>query len=286
MTDLSHVQALFVVLALASSACANSSATEHLLAENARLQAENARLKISNARIGQLETEIARLLPLKVELARLQAEQNIAASKLDTTDFDLEESAHGSDIRADVQTTNVGGTASLGFMDEDIQWKTCGPIDNTCPNNCQGKCWMKQKAWHKNCTMVEWQYKAQISPPLFKYVGSHDHPQWSLFTGRANLLGTISCPCKRRGVAISAELALRTILGQVAAMGMPRNLEGQLCDCRKQGKKSVMASFWNAKVALATVRLLHCWKARCSLSGGNIDDFLDTADSFGGGSFC
>jgi len=77
--------------------------------------------------------------------------------------------------------------------------------------------------------------------------------------------------------------ATRAIVGQAAAMGI--GIDTSKAAMGMLGSKyRHKAVDWNAKIALSVVKMLKCWKAKCSATGASSD--LQIASGFGGGTEC
>jgi len=313
MTFVAILKAIFALLVFSTSACAdlNSMQADALLAENAKHKAEIVR---SQSKIAQQAAEIALL---KAEIARQHAKQNTAirldspvgtakatkpatksAAKLD----------HGilvpgaSNIKALVKpVTNTKPTEPTGTtVATAVKAREKGR--RTCPGRCQGKCSMPPNWWDAACKMKKAPFKWQTSPKRIKQVGTAEHPKWSLIgnnlKGNPTVLGSVSCPCNTGGKVMTEDDAIRTIVGQVAAIGIPHEWLGQMCKKLSKGLTANIESWWNAKVTLSTIRMLKCWKRRCSGAAaaanndasahGQLSELLEDAadNAFGGGAMC
>ena len=58
--------------------------------------------------------------------------------------------------------------------------------------------------------------------------------------------------------------AAKVIVGQVAAIGYPDMMAGDMCSKRKIGQKSWTESVWNGLAATATIAMHKCWTRSCS----------------------
>jgi len=107
-----------------------------------------------------------------------------------------------------------------------------------------------------------------------------NEPKWSI---RGNTdkddnpveLGKVTCPCALAdGKPMDSTTALRTIVGQVAKLGIPADwkwtedpAKKPICD-KKQETPSWREAAWNAKVMVSTMQMFRCWKESCSAEGG------------------
>merc|ERR1711924_211041 len=149
-------------------------------------------------------------------------------------------------------------------------------------------------------------FKKQTSSKHIKSVGTPRHPSWQLWgavkvRGPRVLLGTVSCPCNVGIQRMSEEEALRTIVGQVAAISIPNQWMDIFVKARISGRKDFREANWNAKVGIATVKMLKCWEKKCQMhadqAASTLEDLvldaqknryvdLDLSDKFGGGTEC
>ena len=91
--------------------------------------------------------------------------------------------------------------------------------------------------------------KFEAWPTTMVKLVSSDPPKWTLHAGAGNeVLATIECPCNAGGRLI----------------GMPDKWEGFMCDARSKGKRDNVANLWNARLPLATMKILNCWEKKCS----------------------
>ena len=85
---------------------------------------------------------------------------------------------------------------------------------------------MTTEQFDTECKMIPERFKDEISPEKIKWTGTDAQLKWALFgvivDGKLlSHLGEVSCPCTIDGRALGENEALRAILGQLAAMGMP-----------------------------------------------------------------
>jgi len=249
------LQTLFVLLL--ALLLATSTPLDHDLSDVASLKAKVAR---QSSRIRELEAENALLRSQKGVLS----EETMA-------DLTLEE---------DVSKSNKG------------QCHFNALSTGTCPNHCQGKCYLKSSHFDSKCRMNAKTFAKQTSSDMVELVKNSTRPQWKLRgvvgkdpqTGHSKfgLLGTVSCPCTEKGKDLTEVDAVRSIVGQVAALGIPDVWLQWMCQKRASGGMSSQVAIWNSKVVVSAMKMLHCWKSKCAATtnqresaDAQLDELLD-----------
>jgi len=205
--------------------------------------------------------------------------------------------AHSDDARFKAMEINTSD--SLGELEEDEAGKATG----TGSKECAKDGWMSRGGimFDEDCRMTEAQFKTQTSGHrLMPLCGKGDclkcppkedcttdpnadisafanEPKWSIRGNTASgvsELGKVTCPCALAdGKPMDSTTALRTIIGQVAKLGIPdywkwpANGDKPICD-KKQETPSWREAAWNAKVMVSTMQMFNCWKQSCSAEGG------------------
>jgi hypothetical protein len=163
-----------------------------------------------------------------------------------------------------------------------------------CKDRCRQKCWVDNKEYDANCTMADsrlQKFVEQVKP--IRAVT----PQWQF---KGNSIGNpiIKCPCDTKHGLMTQKQALRSIIGQVASIGVPHYVAKAALGFDKSKMNFPMNH--NARIAIAVMRMFHCWKAKCShdqatetptesLLGGGANGMFDALDDdldWGGGGAC
>jgi len=204
--------------------------------------------------------------------------------------------AHSDDARFKAMEINTSD--SLGELEEDEAGKATGTGSKGCAKG-QKYGWMDKAGvlFDDDCRMSEDQFKTQTSGHrLMPLCGKEDcqicpakedcttnpkadisafanEPKWSIRDSTKEL-GRVACPCALAdGKPMDSTTALRTIIGQVAKLGIPAKWkwlpqdEKPICD-KKQETPSWREAAWNAKVMVSTMQMFRCWKQSCSAEGG------------------
>jgi len=266
MNKLKVAFGVLLVLKLASNACAVSDSVRlaELLAENADLKDRATR---AEAEIRLLRAESAR------RVSEMGLEISERKSRLHSEESALIDLEHTSETH-DTNNTTKNESKLV------CEWDNVNAEDH-----CNKKCSTNVAMIDENCKMTEEAYVG--IPSRIKQVGTDRSPKWNIVDDQGGLLGTVSCPCNGAdGTTLTEEDAIKVIVGQVAAMGMPAAWKARLC----APQQKYWPSMWNGKVTISAIVMLKCWHKKCAGGGGgflSIDDLLlDDADSFGGGSEC
>lgn len=288
--------AIFMLLAFASSAYAESNEIPRLKAEMELLRAKYVH---STSEIAQLKAEIAGLRANEASdggmhlLEEEMRDQSGAGEKVHA------EGCSGVTNKWKDENCKNWARLDLKRCDKDKSFKyncalgccqaqaegphECSPTNwpkdaaaKTCPGErrCQDKCFMNPNYFDKQCVIFENGFKQQTDPKFIKPVGTSKSPSWNLYSYLGEKLGTISCPCSADGKTLSEMDATRRIVGQVAAMGLPDEWIGKMCEGRRLGRKSWTEAMWNAKVTLSTITMLKCWTKKCSGKSSSTSDVV------------
>jgi hypothetical protein len=159
-----------------------------------------------------------------------------------------------------------------------------------CKDRCRQKCWVDNKEYDANCTMADsrlQKFVEQVKP--IRAVT----PQWQFKYYKRDSIGnpTIKCPCDTKHGPMTQKQALRSIIGQVASIGVPAYVAKAALGMKRSTMNYPMNH--NARIATAVMRMFHCWKAKCShdqatetpteslLGGGDdiqLDDLLENSE--------
>jgi hypothetical protein len=276
-----------------------------LRAEIARLQSENVQLKSENTQ-------------LKSENAQLKSENVGVKSKILLSDSEKphEKPSGGSAPYSKLISTFLRGgdyarlaLVHLEEQDDEIDLVDLGstksrrrksngskkPSEDTwhspknCPGHCNQNCWIETEFLSSKCGLL----KDGISRAVV-FVGTSTVPKWNIMHGKGcvdtrcklqkTVRGTVQCPCHVDGARMTYEEAVRSIAGQVSAMGIPADVAeaalGQHGDAERQ-----QAVFWNVKIAFSVVKMLKCWVAKCAARGSKSANVFNELE-YGGGTEC
>ena len=147
--------------------------------------------------------------------------------------------------------------ASAGiFPDADISVPQCSGSKKSSTSAATSAIkagWLEKKSYkvtNKKMTSLE--------QNVVKFVGTNDHPKWNIYDAKRGdqLITTVSCPCVGlKDVTMSFDEAKATILGQLAAIGIPEKV--------KCGRRRWFEVAWNARIALAAINMVNCWHKKC-----------------------
>jgi hypothetical protein len=259
MTTCKVLGAFALMIALVSAAEIQSATSDQLStfellsAENARLKSENVQLKSKNE---EWESKFAAL--------PLDSGETLISS------FLADEAAEDDELDLADGVSNIG------------KWHS----GRKCADRCNANCWIGTDFADKECTLNVAGLK-RIENTI-KFVGTMEVPEWQIWHKKSShspsrLRGKVHCPCKTRGRTLTEAEATRAIVGQAAAMGI--GIDTSKAAMGMLGSKyRHKAVDWNAKIALSVVKMLKCWKAKCSATGASSD--LQIASGFGGGTEC
>jgi len=141
----------------------------------------------------------------------------------------------------------------------------------SCSDHCDGKCWIPiNDPLDKTCKVTD--PNMELFESLVVSVGTKDHPKWTINAGRPpKSMGEVECPCVgSHGKALTEREATARILGEAAAIGIPDGICKAVLGLRRDGFKKHHGVAWNARIALATIKMVKCWKASCA---GNTDQY-------------
>jgi len=222
-------------------------------------------------------------------VAEIELEADLAA---DADGDDEEEDADDGEAKKKTARTIVKG---LGWASPE-----------KCSDRCNKNCWINLNLMDKTCRMTREYLQKNLQK--VKFVGTSARPKWNIVERTRTLeriQGTVECPCHfSDGKPLSEEDALRSIVGQVAAMGITKSAAlGALQSTGQKGRKSYppkAAVSWNTKIALSVVKMLKCWNKKCRVGGcgeeallaGSADNLpgrpveLQLGAGFGGGTEC
>lgn len=262
-----------------------------LLSENARLHAEIAQLRAENSRLKGTETT-ADFESMLDEGKKKKCPHHCNKScKLPGAWFDKTCKMSEEFFNNQTQMVKAGNVVFNGhYCDVTTQNFFCSSSKKHC-DRCKG------------------QYKTEGAE------ARHPTQRWSLYGGDGAWLGAVTCPCTdSHGNTMSEADAIRRIAGQVAALGIPRQHLKPICESFQAGnKKDWRTVTWNTKIVLSTLKMLHCWKAKCASGSTKVESSVDVPlqaqggdaaamaglpllrgrsvelqldDSFGGGSYC
>jgi hypothetical protein len=160
----------------------------------------------------------------------------------------------------------------------------------SCKDRCRQKCWVNNKHYDANCTMANVRFRMfwnQVEP-IHAVT-----PQWQFKYYKRDSIGnpTIKCPCDTKHGPMTQKQALRSIIGQVASIGVPAYVAKAALGMKRSTMNYPMNH--NARIAVAVMKMFHCWKAKCShdqatetpteslLGGGDdiqLDDLLENSE--------
>jgi len=156
----------------------------------------------------------------------------------------------------------------------------------TCAGRCLKNCWIPNMVLDAKCHLanssrVRW-IKSQV-----KFVGTKAHPRWDLYAG-STVAAQVSCPCVgSNGHTLTEAQATDSIVGQVAAVGIPAGYAAMALGVYGDGRRRSIVE-WNARLVLSTLKMVKCWRAACF--GGSHEAQLEqagdvqaTGDGFGEG---
>jgi len=226
--------------------------------ENERLRAEIHSLRAMNGHL------LAKTKALQLENNDLRAQLAMPAADNDKA----------LDLRDEMMDESM--VATLGLTNEG----TCA--DGKEPSeHCQANC--KIKTLDADCfitTSVLGMIKSRFRP-----TGTSDHPRWS-FNYTTSEFGvsppeleevTVECPCSAAdGQTLDQETALRNILGQVAAIGIPKVI------AERVASGTTRSDAFMSQMGYAVVKMMSCWATNCR--GSQNFNLLETG--FGGGAMC
>jgi len=226
--------------------------------ENERLRAEVASLRAMNGR-------------LLAKTKTLQFENNDLRAKLAMPAADNDKAL---DLRDELMDESM--VATLGMTNE----STC-PDGSQPSDHCQADC--RIRSLDADCSMST-RMLTNVQNRL-KSTGTTDHPKWS-FNYTTSEFGvnppeleevTVECPCSAAdGQTLDEETALRNILGQIAAIGIPKVIAERVA-----AGESRSDSFMS-QIGYAVTKMMSCWDANCK--GSQSFNLLETG--FGGGAYC
>jgi len=266
-----------------------------LRAEIARLQSENVQLKSENTQ-------------LKSENVQLKSENVGLKSKILLSDSEKphEKPSGGSAPYSKLISAFLRGgdyarraLVHLEEQDDEIDLVDLGSTESrnekwwhspeNCPGHCNENCWIAKKTLSSKCGMVA----DKVISRQVKFVGTSTAPEWIIRQGITNRIagrtrkfvrGTVRCPCHVDGARMTYEEAVRSITGQVSAMGIPADIaEAALGQHGYNGRDR--AVYWNLKIALSVVKMLKCWSAKCAAQGSKSANVFNELE-YGGGTEC
>ena len=139
-------------------------------------------------------------------------------------------------------------------------WKRKGDLASLtgqCKSKCRGRCWLGGKGQPQvdaQCMLSEASF-GNIERNLMDFRNAKGRPTWTLWNSqRTAILGEVQCPCRDdTGMPLSKREALRSIAGQVAAMGI-----------RFSCLKDTWKADWNIRVVVSAAVMLSCWERKCA----------------------
>merc|ERR1712216_74205 len=225
----------------------------------------------------QIDTLLAELAAARAQVAQLTSENvklraGIMQDAANDAMIDLSDTSEGCHRRRD----------------------SCSSDDTS---RCRGKCYMSKKKLDKHCKMTD-SYMTKIQQKV-TFVGTKESPAWSVNSGMhgENSVGIVRCPCTGlNGTTLTSLEATKKIVGEIASIGIPDWMAKAVLTPNwlthpkyaPFGKGPWWGVAWNARIALAAVKMVDCWKVHCSKApkGATLDDLLDTSDGWGGGVAC
>lgn len=276
-----QISGVVLILALAHAAdlSENNQVNEMqtLRAENKRLQGENRNLLSKN---DELQAQIT------VLRAQLVTEGTNNGAPKQLLDFETENMVEAGAAKGDGEGDGEGD----GQMDAAARqmWpqrsRTCSSAATHCRGDCNiPKTWVGTHRWNNGRDMPLFGADCALSPEVYNHIkervasvgSSRWEVDWNTVDAQQRVLSkqkiTVHCPCHAaRGGRLDAETALRLIIGQVAATGVPRDLARQIASGHMRGDTFIM------RLALATTKMFTCWQQACStsLTGSGLDDLL------------
>lgn len=201
--------------------------------------------------------------------------------------------------------TSDGSWGSVGTKVYERAEQVCTTKQVPRSEFCNGNCLIPRDELDANCTVTDEAFEKFRKSVRFTGKKEEGIPRWEIFhdtrgrvrgsvRGSGRLLGEVACPCKHGNVRVTADEALKRIVGQVAKLGIgERTAEAALGHETIKDKDLAAPVGWNAKVALATYDMINCWKSRClgeigENAGPDGDAALQLGGTYinGGGSWC
>jgi len=246
-------QAVLLALTVLCVANAAELSSEELSVKLAEARAENERLQASMA---EKDGEVQRL---RAKLGITQENDN---------ELNLQDLIGEEDLMDDEEWP-----AEEDEIDEGVEANDA----KKCPGRCNKDCGIPNKGKYgvdAGCKLTQANF-GHINKKI-KFVGTKAHPKWKVpFWGFTK---TFECPCHTsKGRALHPDEALRLILGQLWAVGVPKKYAENVAKGKSRGSGLV------ARMGYAVTKMFTCWKSKCS---GKVSGLELLQDFWGGGASC
>jgi len=225
---------------------------------------------------------------LRAEVASLRAMNGHLLAKTEALQ------SQNNDLRAQLVMPVAENDEALDLRDEmmdESMVATLGLAKPKAKDDCRGGTSPSEHC-QENCEIRNLEADCSISTEnlekiqnRLKFTGTSDHPKWS-FNYSTSERGvtppdlhevTVECPCSAAdGDTLNQTTALRYILGQVAAVGVPKEIADRVAADETRADGFMM------QMGYAVTKMISCWDTKCK--GSQSFDLLETG--WGGGATC